>query len=251
VLVADDNVDAAQFWPAGVCRNAAQAFSCSGVPAVPTSIPSPTVTGVHDALGQKGRGTSSQRVTALLAEINACRVCEASLPLGPRPVVRFSPSARIVMVGQAPGIKVHESGIPWNDLSGKRLREWLDIDETSFYDPRKFAIVPMGMCYPGRGSGGDLPPRPECAPLWHDRIFAMMPRIELTLLIGQYAQQKFLGASRGPTLTETVAGWARHAPKFFALPHPSPRNQMWFKRNPWFEQDVLPALRERVARALQ
>jgi uracil-DNA glycosylase len=137
------------------------------------------------------------------------------------------------MVGQAPGLKVHESGVPWNDASGKRLREWLGVDEAAFYDVGKFAIVPMGMCYPGRGGGGDLPPRPECAPLWHDRIFSLMPHIELTILIGQYAHAKFLGARRGPT-----------------LPHPSPRNQIWLKRNPWFEHDVLPSLTDRVARAL-
>ena len=192
----------------------------------------------------------SERVDALLGEIGACRACESSLPLGPRPVVRISASARILMVGQAPGLKVHESGVPWNDASGKRLREWLGVDEAAFYDVGKFAIVPMGMCYPGRGGGGDLPPRPECAPLWHDRIFSLMPHIGLTILIGQYAHAKFLGARRGPTLTDTVENWEKYAPVFFALPHPSPRNQIWLKRNPWFEQDVLPSLKDRVARAL-
>ena len=200
----------------------------------------------RDAAGEQ----LSERVDALLGEIGACRACESSLPLGPRPVVRISASARILMVGQAPGLKVHESGVPWNDASGKRLREWLGVDEAAFYDVGKFAIVPMGMCYPGRGGGGDLPPRPECAPLWHDRIFSLMPHIELTILIGQYAHAKFLGARRGPTLTDTVENWEKYAPVFFALPHPSPRNQIWLKRNPWFEQDVLPSLKDRVARAL-
>src|SRR5258708_5953426 len=192
----------------------------------------------------------SERVDALLGEIGACRACESSLPLGPRPVVRISASARILMVGQAPGLEVHESGVPCRDASGKRLREWPGVDEAAFYDVGKFAIVPMGMCYPGRGGGGDLPPRPECAPLWHDRIFSLMPHIELTILIGQYAHAKFLGARRGPTLTDTVENWEKYAPVFFALPHPSPRNQIWLKRNPWFEQDVLPSLKDRVARAL-
>jgi uracil-DNA glycosylase len=192
----------------------------------------------------------SDRVSALLREISACRVCEAFLPLGPRPVIRMSPFARILLVGQAPGLKVHESGVPWNDASGRRLREWLGVDEATFYDVSKFALVPMGMCYPGRGGGGDLPPRPECAPLWHDRIFSLMPRIELTILIGQYAQANFLSTRRGPTLTDTVRNWKDYAPRFFALPHPSPRNQGWLKRNPWFEQDVLPSLKEHTARAL-
>lgn len=192
----------------------------------------------------------SDRISALLDEISACRACESFLPLGPRPVVRISASARILMVGQAPGLKVHESGVPWNDASGRRLREWLGVDEATFYDVGKFAIVPMGMCYPGRGSGGDLPPRPECAPLWHDRIFSLMPNIKLTILIGQYAHAKFLGARRGPTLTDTVENWKKYAPQFFALPHPSPRNQIWLKRNPWFERDVVPSLKDHVARAL-
>lgn len=196
------------------------------------------------------RLSSAIRVDVLLREIQACRVCEAHLPLGPRPVLRMSPSARILMVGQAPGIKVHESGIPWHDASGARLREWLAVDESVFYDPRRFAIVPMGMCYPGRGASGDLPPRPECAPLWHHRIFALMPEIRLTLLIGRYAQARFLARRSGSNVTETVAAWESHAPRFVALPHPSPRNRNWLKQNPWFEQAVIPMLRERVKAAL-
>lgn len=192
----------------------------------------------------------SDRIDALLGETSTCRVCESSLPLGSRPVFRISASARILMAGQAPGLKVHESGIPWNDASGRRLREWLGVDEAAFYDVGRFAIVPMGMYYPGRGGGGDLPPRPECAPLWHDRIFSLMPRIELTILIGQYAHAKFLGTRRDPTLTDTVENWKKYAPLFFALPQPSPRSQIWLKRNTWFEQDVLPSLKDHVARAL-
>jgi uracil-DNA glycosylase len=196
------------------------------------------------------RSSSSGRVDALLKEIKDCRVCERYLPLGPRPILRISPSARILLVGQAPGIKVHESGVPWKDASGIRLRQWLEVDEPTFYDARRCAIVPMGMCYPGRGTGGDLPPRPECAPLWHDRIFALMPQIRLTILIGQYALAKFLGERRQPTLAQTVAAWESYAPQFIALPHPSPRNLNWLKLNPWFEKDVVPMLRRRVKQAL-
>ncbi|HEY4340590.1 MAG TPA: uracil-DNA glycosylase family protein [Steroidobacteraceae bacterium] len=186
----------------------------------------------------------------MLDEIRACRVCEAHLPLGPRPILRISPSARILMVGQAPGVKVHESGIPWRDASGIRLRQWLGVEESVFYDARLFAIVPMGLCYPGRGRSGDLPPRPECAPLWHDRIFSLMPQIRLTILIGQYALAKFLGDRRRATLTETVAAWESYAPQFIALPHPSPRNLNWMKQNPWFDEKVVPELRLRVRQAL-
>ncbi|HEY4342686.1 MAG TPA: uracil-DNA glycosylase family protein [Steroidobacteraceae bacterium] len=186
----------------------------------------------------------------MLDEIRACRVCEAHLPLGPRPILRFSRSARILMVGQAPGVKVHESGIPWHDASGIRLRHWLGVEESTFYDARLFAIVPMGMCYPGRGRSGDLPPRPECAPLWHDRIFSLMPQVRLTILIGQYALAKFLGDRRRPTLTETVAAWESYAPQFVALPHPSPRNLNWMKQNPWFDEKVVPAVQLRVRQAL-
>ena len=196
------------------------------------------------------RPAISTQLRALLTEIQACRVCEAQLPLGPRPILRISPSARILMVGQAPGVKVHESGIPWHDPSGIRLRQWLGVEESVFYDERKFAIVPVGMCYPGRGASGDLPPRPECAPLWHDRILALMPKIRLTILIGQYAQARFLGGHRRPTLTETVAAWQSHAPQFIALPHPSPRNRNWLKQNPWFQEEVVPMLRKRVEQAL-
>ena len=196
------------------------------------------------------RRSAASRVDALLSEIRACRVCEAHLPLGPRPIVRIAPSARILMVGQAPGLKVHESGIPWNDASGKRLREWLGVEESVFYDPRRFAIVPMSLCYPGRGHSGDLPPRPECAPLWHERILSSLPHIRLTILIGQYALAKYLGERRQTTLTETVAAWKSYAPQFITLPHPSPRNQNWLKQNPWFDREIVPMLRKQVANAL-
>jgi uracil-DNA glycosylase len=183
---------------------------------------------------------------ALLTDVRACRVCEQYLPLGPRPIVRASREARILIVGQAPGTRVHASGIPWNDASGERLRAWLGVDAPAFYDESLFAIIPMGFCYPGRGTGGDNPPRPECAPLWMDKLLAELPNIRLTLLIGQYAQRHFLGRRRKPSLTETVKAWEEYAPAFIPLPHPSPRNQAWFKRHPWFESAVLPMLRDSV-----
>jgi uracil-DNA glycosylase len=182
----------------------------------------------------------------LLKEIRACRLCEAQLPLGPKPVLRASATARLLVVGQAPGIRVHESGIPWNDASGMRLREWLRMERERFYDQSQVAIVPMGFCYPGKGSSGDLPPRPECRQTWHPQLIPLLTNIELILLIGHYAQDFFLGARRRGTLTDTVRAWADYAPRYFPLPHPSPRNVGWFKQNPWFEAEVLPALRERI-----
>ncbi|HOZ46633.1 MAG TPA: uracil-DNA glycosylase family protein [Candidatus Hydrogenedentes bacterium] len=188
---------------------------------------------------------------ALLAEVRACRQCADVLPLGPRPVVRGRASARILIVGQAPGTKVHETGIPWNDPSGDRLRKWLHLDRERFYDESRIAIIPMGYCYPGRNArGGDLPPRPECARLWLDRLRALLPRIELTLLVGGYAQRHYLGARAGASLTETVRAWREYAPAYFPLPHPSFRNLDWMKRNPWFEREVVPALREAAERIL-
>jgi uracil-DNA glycosylase len=184
---------------------------------------------------------------ALLTEIRACRLCEAHLPLGPRPVLRASASATLLIVGQAPGTLVHGSGLPWDDASGVRLRGWLGMDKTAFYDEAKVAIVPMGFCYPGRGASGDLPPRPECRQAWHPRLLPLLPGITLTLAIGQYAQHYFLGERRKKTLTDTVAAWREYAPAVFPLPHPSPRNIGWFVHNPWFETEVLPALRARVA----
>jgi len=188
----------------------------------------------------------------LLQEIRACRICAAHLPLGPRPVVQASATSRLLIVSQAPGRKVHETGIPFNDPSGDRLRDWLGIDKSVFYDAEKIAIVPMGFCFPGTGKSGDLPPRPECAPTWHPRLLPLLTKVRLTLAIGQYAQAGLLGERRGSTLTDTVRDWRKHLEHgVLPLPHPSPRNQLWLRRNPWFETDVLPVLRERVARALE
>lgn len=185
----------------------------------------------------------------LLADVRTCRHCEDILPLGPRPVVRAGSSARLLIVGQAPGTKVHESGIPWNDPSGNRLRDWLQIDSDTFYDESQIAIVPMGFCYPGRGKSGDLPPAPDCAPKWHPSLLERMPDIELVLLLGSYAQNRYLGNSK-ETLTQRVQRWQDFAPRYIPLPHPSPRNTLWLKRNPWFEAEVIPAMREQVKAAL-
>jgi uracil-DNA glycosylase len=185
-----------------------------------------------------------------IEEIRACQECAAHLPHGPRPVFSASPSARVLIVGQAPGLKVQQSGIPWNDLSGQLLRNWMQLTAEQFYDDTRIAIVPMGFCYPGKGSSGDLPPRPECAPLWHGRLLTDMPDVRLTLLIGQYAQRYYLQQRMYPSLTETVAHFADYLPRYFPLPHPSPRNRFWFARHPWFDQDVVPALRQQLASAL-
>jgi uracil-DNA glycosylase len=183
---------------------------------------------------------------ALLVAVRGCRACDKHLPLGARPVLQAHETARILVVGQAPGRRVHESGIPWDDASGERLRAWMGIDRQTFYDASRVAIIPMGYCYPGRGAGGDLPPRRECAKLWLGHLLARLPRIESTLLIGDYAQRHFLGGQRKATLAATTHAWREYAPRYTPLPHPSPRNQPWFKRHPWFEQEVLPALRARV-----
>ncbi|WP_024302315.1 uracil-DNA glycosylase family protein [Pseudogulbenkiania sp. MAI-1] len=187
---------------------------------------------------------------ALLAEVRACRHCEPHLPLGPRPVLQASATARILLVGQAPGVRVHETGLPFNDPSGDRLRRWLDMDRDTFYDPGRLAIVPMGFCYPGKQGSGDAPPRPECAALWRRRLLEQLPEIRLTLLIGQYAQAWHLGARRKKTLTDTVKAWREYHPELFVLPHPSPRNIRWFVGNPWFEDEVVPELRAAIAKAL-
>lgn len=186
---------------------------------------------------------------ALLAEARSCRVC-TDLPLGPRPVLRAHPEARILVAGQAPGTRVHETGIPWNDPSGVRLREWMAVTPETFYDERRIAIVPMGFCYPGRGKSGDLPPRKECAPLFMERILAALPQLELILTIGNYAQAYHLGTQRGTSLTETVRAFRDYAPRYLPLPHPSPRNNLWMARNPWFVEDVVPELRRRCAAIL-
>lgn len=182
--------------------------------------------------------------------IQACTLCAEQLPLGPRPVVAFEASSRILIIGQAPGTKVHASGIPWDDASGARLRHWMGVDTTTFYDASKIAIVPMGFCYPGRGKSGDLPPRKECAPQWHQAILQQLPNLQLTLLIGQYAQRYYLGKSRKRNLTTTVQHYADYLPNFFPLVHPSPRNQYWMQCHPWFEATVVPTLQERIQQIL-
>lgn len=191
----------------------------------------------------------SQALEALLSEVRACRNC-TDLPLGPRPTLRVRTTSRVLIVGQAPGTRVHATGIPWNDPSGDLLRDWLGIDKEFFYDESRIAIIPMGFCYPGRGKGGDLPPRRECAELWFDRLWAHLGNIRLTLLIGQYAQRHYLGARRGRTLAETVRNFEAFLPEFFPLPHPSPRNRLWLRRNEWFGRVVLPRLQEEFRRAL-
>lgn len=184
----------------------------------------------------------------LIEDIEHCRTCEKYLPLGPRPVIQVQSSAKILIIGQAPGIRVHKTGVPWNDPSGDRLREWLQMDKEEFYDANKVAIMPMGFCYPGKGKSGDLPPRPECAPLWHDRILRKLQRLELVLLIGQYAQNYYLlqqGLMKEhKTLTQRIRHFEECPAPYFPLPHPSPRNQIWLKRNPWFYDDCIPVLRK-------
>jgi uracil-DNA glycosylase len=186
---------------------------------------------------------------ALLAEVRACTRCAEHLPLGPRPVLQMHASARILVAGQAPGRKVHASGVPFDDASGERLRAWMGVTREQFYDARRVAILPMGLCYPGSGRSGDLPPRPECAPAWRGALMARLKRLQFRLIIGQYAQDWHLGAHES-SLTDAVRGWRDHWPAALPLPHPSPRNNGWLKRNAWFEADVLPALRARVAEVL-
>jgi uracil-DNA glycosylase len=181
--------------------------------------------------------------------VHACRLCAAALAHGVRPVVQLHPSARILVAGQAPGRKVHASGVPFDDASGERLREWIGVTRDEFYDARRFAILPMGFCYPGSGASGDLPPRPECAPTWRARVLAQLPAIRLTLVLGQYAQAYHLpDASR--SVTDAVRAWRTTWPRAIALPHPSPRNNIWLQRNPWFAAEVLPTLRKRVRKLL-
>lgn len=185
----------------------------------------------------------------LLTEVRACRQCEPQLQLGARPVLSVAGSARIMVIGQAPGTKVHATGIPWNDPSGDRLREWMGVDRDTFYDENRIAIMPMGFCYPGKGRSGDLPPRPECAPLWHGRLWEQLPNIELTLLIGSYAQNYYL-EKRHKTLTARVAAWKEYLPAYLPLVHPSPRNTYWLQQNPWFERELVPELRRRIRKYL-
>lgn len=188
----------------------------------------------------------------LCRDIRSCAICADHLPLGPRPVIRAAQSARVMIIGQAPGTRVHESGVPWDDASGKRLRGWLDIDDDLFYDESQIAIVPMGFCYPGANpKGGDNPPRPECAPQWHPQLRDALDKVEVTLLVGQYAQAWYLGKSRPKTMTETVRNFRDYLPEFLPTPHPSWRTGIWEKKNPWFAEEVVPELRKRVHNLLR
>ena len=186
---------------------------------------------------------------SLLTEVRACRLCAEHLPLGPRPVVQLHPSARILIAGQAPGRKVHETGLPFNDVSGDRLRAWLGISRAVFYDARQVAILPMGFCFPGTGKSGDLPPRPECAPAWRAKLLSHLTKLQLTLVIGRYAQDYHL-PNEAVSVTEVVQAWRKHWPNIVPLPHPSPRNIRWLKRNPWFEEELIPVLQMRVLEVL-
>lgn len=186
-------------------------------------------------------------VASLLAEVRACRRCEPQLPLGARPILQFDPRARILVAGQAPGRKAHERGIPFDDVSGDRLRNWLGIGREVFYDAARVAILPMGFCYPGTGPGGDLPPRAECAAAWRSRLLAQLPALQLTLVIGRHAAAWHLPESSGEKLSDVVARWRDHWPGVLPMPHPSPRNQRWLRERPWFAREVLPRLRSRVA----
>lgn len=184
----------------------------------------------------------------LLTEIRACRLCANHLPLGPKPILQGAETARILIVGQAPGTRAHQTGQPFNDPSGDRLRDWLGVDRERFYDPALMAIVPMGFCYPGRGKSGDLPPRPECAATWRPSLLARLTNIELTVVIGRYAIAYHLpDYGRNATVSDVVADWRTHWPHTIPLPHPSPRNTLWLRRHAWFENDVIPALKKRVA----
>lgn len=188
---------------------------------------------------------------ALLHNIKQCTICEKHLALGPRPVVSAHPDSKIVIIGQAPGTKVHASGIPWDDASGRQLRKWLNVTNEDFYDETKFAIIPMGFCYPGKGKTGDLPPRQECAPKWHKPLFDELKNVELVILIGMYAQKYYLGKAAKKTLTETVNNFQEYLPEYLPLPHPSPRNRFWLTKNPWFDKEVLPILNQKVKSILK
>jgi uracil-DNA glycosylase len=192
-----------------------------------------------------------RNLSALLSEIRDCRICAKELPHGVRPVLRVSRSARLCIAGQAPGLRVHKTGIPYNDPSGERLRDWLGISRDIFYDESRVAMVPMGFCFPGYDeAGADLPPRPECRRNWHDRLFAAGPRFELVLAIGRYAQHYHLNGKAKKSVTETVRAWREYGPFAIPLPHPSWHNIAWLKKNPWFESELIPVLRARVAQAL-
>lgn len=188
---------------------------------------------------------------SLLHDVRACTICAPVLPFGTRPVLQLASSARLLIIGQAPGKKVHETGIAWNDASGDRLREWIELDRATFYDETNVAILPIGFCYPGAEEArGDKPPRPECAPLWHRRLIKHLPNIQLTLLVGLYAQRHYLRSRRRNSMTETVRGFPEYGPQFFPLPHPSWRSVVWMRKHDWFEETVLPNLRKAVREAM-
>ncbi len=194
---------------------------------------------------------TASKLANLAREARACRLCAAELPLGPLPVFRVHREARLLIVGQAPGTRVHHSGVPWNDRSGDRLRDWLGLDRERFYDPTQIAILPMGFCYPGVDArGGDRPPLARCAPTWHRRFLELLPQLRLTLLVGLYAQRHYLAGARREDLTATVRAFRDYLPRFLPLPHPSWRNTAWLKRNAWFEEELLPDLRRRVTRLM-
>lgn len=186
----------------------------------------------------------------LVKEVRACRLCEPHLPLGANPVFVAKPFARILIVGQAPGIRVHKTSLPFNDPSGVRLRQWLGIEDDTFYNSPYLGILPMGFCYPGSGKSGDLPPRKECVTAWREKLLAQMPEVELTILLGQYAQHYHLGNQRKKNLTETARSWQEYWPDILPLPHPSPRNIAWLQRNPWLEEELVPVLQKRVKELL-
>jgi len=197
-----------------------------------------------------GNPPSATTPASLLRRVRACTLCVNHLPHGARPVLQFHPDARILIAGQAPGRKVHESGVPFDDASGDRLRAWMGVSRDDFYDATKIAILPMGFCYPGTGRSGDLPPRPECAPAWRKPLLNALSRLQLRLVIGGYAQTWHLG-EEATNVTEAVQEWRRYWPETIPLPHPSPRNNIWLKRNPWFEEELLPQLRKRIALVLK
>lgn len=186
------------------------------------------------------------KLPQLLEEARGCRVCEHELPAGPRPLLQGSSVSRLLIIGQAPGVAAHESGIPWNDRSGERLRDWLGLSELQFYDAKRVALMPMGFCYPGKRSTGDAPPRPECAPLWHPRLLHAFKNVILTVYIGSYAYERYL-SDRFESVTDAVRAFDRLMPSSVALPHPSPRNNIWLKKNGWFESHLVPKLRASVA----
>lgn len=201
----------------------------------------------HDDPATPNLPEGEDPLEALLAEIRACRHCAAMLPHGePRPFVAASATARLLIIGHAPGTRVHASGIGWDDDSGDRLRDWLGLDKATFYDTARIAQMPSGFCYPGRATGGDLPPRPECAPLWHPRLLSQLPQVRLTLLVGRHAQKRYLPRGFASSLTEAVLRWREVPEGLFPLPHPAWRSRLWMARNPWFAEEVLPDLRARI-----